>query len=164
MEEYAIITDSGSDISPEELGKWGVERVDLTFRFEGEDRVYADREMAAAEFYDCLRKGKQARTSGANVGDFTSVFEASGGAGRPLPQLFLGTQRDRRLCPRGGGGIEGKVPEKAHHNTGYPLRVGRARASGAPRRKEEKRRTAPCGKRGVSLRHRPERLPLVHGG
>lgn len=84
MEEYAIITDSGSDISPEELGKWGVERVDLTFRFEGEDRVYADREMAAAEFYDCLRKGKQARTSGANVGDFTSVFERKLQAGQDV--------------------------------------------------------------------------------
>ena len=37
MIEYTIITDSSCDISPALLKKWGVEYINLTYRFDGED-------------------------------------------------------------------------------------------------------------------------------
>ena len=35
---YIIATDSGCDIAPATLQKWGVISADLTFRFDGEDQ------------------------------------------------------------------------------------------------------------------------------
>lgn len=73
MRDFVIVTDSGSDIDVTTLGNWGVHLVRLSFRFEGEDQVYAD--MPVDDFYIKMKAGSVARTAAANMGDFRDVFE-----------------------------------------------------------------------------------------
>ena len=40
MKDYQIIADTGCDISPEILKRWGVDFCQLTFKFDGEDKEY----------------------------------------------------------------------------------------------------------------------------
>ena len=75
MEKYLIITDSSCDISPDLLREWGVESVNLTFRFDGDENDHTDRDMNAADFYQKMRDGGVSRTSAANTEDFRTVFE-----------------------------------------------------------------------------------------
>ena len=65
---YIIATDSGCDIAPATLQKWGVISADLTFRFDGEDQEYTNREMSPKDFYDKMRAGGLSRTSAIKPG------------------------------------------------------------------------------------------------
>ena len=75
MKDYVIVTDSASDISSEKLGEWGVSYLELTFRFSGEDKEYANYELPATEFYGRMRAGAVAKTAAVNVQSFTECFE-----------------------------------------------------------------------------------------
>lgn len=88
MGNYAIITDTASDIKPELLNKWGVEYISLTFRFEGNEREYANGEMDAREFYEKMREGNIAKTSAINPEAFGKAFEKILSRGDDI--LYLG--------------------------------------------------------------------------
>ncbi len=88
MREYRIITDSGSDISPELLERWQVPCVDLTFRFEPENIDYRRKDCAITEFYQKMRSGKVAKTSAANMEAIRRCFVPELEAGRDI--LYLG--------------------------------------------------------------------------
>jgi DegV family protein with EDD domain len=88
MNNYVILTDSASDLKPEFLSELGVKYVSLSFVFEGEDKSYKNFDLAPCEFYDEMRKGKSAKTSAANVADFTDFFGAELEAGNDI--LYLG--------------------------------------------------------------------------
>lgn len=75
MSDYRIITDSACDIAPETLAQWNVGCVDITFRFDGSDREYTNRDLPVHEFYERMRKGECARTAAANIDTFTTAFE-----------------------------------------------------------------------------------------
>ena len=75
MKPYAIITDSGCDVSADTLARWQVGMVNMTFHFDGDDKEYTNQDMSAADFYRKMREGAAARTAAANVGDFAEVFE-----------------------------------------------------------------------------------------
>jgi len=72
--EYVIITDSGSDISPEMSKEWGVKVVPLSYTMDGGDPIPGD-QVDLKEFYAALRNGGKATTSAANLEDFTKVIE-----------------------------------------------------------------------------------------
>lgn len=88
MKDYVIITDSGCDIAPEVLARWGVPYVSLTFRFEDEDREYRNDDMPAAEFYARMRAGGSAKTAAINIEGFKTAFRPILESGRDL--LYLG--------------------------------------------------------------------------
>ncbi len=88
MNEYVIYTDSACDIKPEILSEWGVPFVDLTFRFEDEDKEYAQKDMSSEKFYAEMRAGRIAKTSAVNSETFKAAFEPILKAGKDL--LYIG--------------------------------------------------------------------------
>lgn len=75
MSNYVIITDSACDISTEILNDWNVKYINLTFRFDGEEKEYSNDEMDIDLFYDRLKKGDMAKTSAINPETFYEKFE-----------------------------------------------------------------------------------------
>lgn len=88
MRNYVIYTDSGCDIKPELLKKWGVHYSNLTFQFEDEGVEYSNEDMPIKDFYDRMRAGGIARTSAINVGTFLTAFEELLKQGKDI--LYLG--------------------------------------------------------------------------
>ncbi len=88
MSAYVIFTDSASDINPELLNKWGVPFINLTFRFEGDEKEYSNSEMQSKEFYDKMREGKIAKTAAINPDTFAEAFEEILSQGKDI--LYLG--------------------------------------------------------------------------
>ncbi len=75
MSNFVIFTDSACDIKSEVLSKWGVSNIELSFRFDGEDREYLNSDMEINEFYDRMKKGAVAKTSAINPEGFKVAFE-----------------------------------------------------------------------------------------
>lgn len=88
MNEYTILTDSACDIKPELLEKWGVKQTNLSFKFEGSDVQYTSADMSSKTFYQKMRDGEVAKTSGANIDDFKKLFNEELKNGRDV--LYLG--------------------------------------------------------------------------
>ena len=88
MKDYVICTDSGCDIRRNILEEWGVPYVELTFRFDQEDKDYTDKDIAIKDFYDRMREGSIAKTSAVNPDTFTSMFEQYISQGKDV--LYLG--------------------------------------------------------------------------
>lgn len=75
MKDFIIVTDSACDLNPAILKDWGVDYINLSFHFEGEDKEYSNEEMAIDVFYDRMKKGETAKTSAINPETFTERFE-----------------------------------------------------------------------------------------
>ena len=88
MNSYVIYTDSACDMLPETLEKWGVKRCDLSFQFDGEDKVYTNFELTASAFYQRMREGGVAKTSAVNSETFRELFEQDVKDGKDI--LYLG--------------------------------------------------------------------------
>ena len=88
MKNYVIFTDSGSDIKSEILKEWGVESIDLSFRFEDEERAYLASDMDINTFYNRMREGKVAKTMAINPETFTMEFEKALAQGKDI--IYLG--------------------------------------------------------------------------
>ncbi len=84
MSDYVIFTDSSCDISRELLSQWQVYSVDLGYCFD--DDTPGDLSINA--FYDALRKGKTAKTTGVAPGTFTESFRPILENGRDI--LYIG--------------------------------------------------------------------------
>lgn len=76
MQNYSIICDSSCDLTAKMLDERSMPSVSLSFRFDGEKREYKCNEMECKEFYDKMRKGGVAKTSGVNTAEFISAFES----------------------------------------------------------------------------------------
>lgn len=88
MNNYVIITDSACDIKPELLKSWGVECIDLSFRFDGNPREYFNNDMEITEFYRNMREGGIAKTAAINPGQFFTAFDSILKQGKDI--LYLG--------------------------------------------------------------------------
>lgn len=88
MTDYVIYTDSGCDISPDLLSRWGVYSSCLTFQFDGDSAEYSNSDMSVEEFYNKMRRGGIAKTSAINVGTFLTEFEQLLRQGKDI--LYLG--------------------------------------------------------------------------
>ena len=88
MKNYLIFTDSGCDIDSAILKEWGVESIDLSFRFEGESREYLASEMEIGAFYDKMREGSVAKTMAINPETFMTEFDRALSQGRDV--IYLG--------------------------------------------------------------------------
>lgn len=88
MKDYVIVTDTACDISQEILQRWGVQEIDLTFRFEKDNVERKGREMPIKEFYDCMREGGVAKTAAINPEVFIEAFEKILAEGKDI--LYIG--------------------------------------------------------------------------
>lgn len=88
MNDYVIFTDSGCDLAPETLEKWGVRSRSLTFSFDGGATAFTDEEMPVSAFYAKMREGAIAKTAAVNVSTFTEAFEEELEKGNDV--LYLG--------------------------------------------------------------------------
>lgn len=88
MNNYVIFTDSACDIKPELLKEWGVEFIEMSFRFEGEDKSYYNNQLEIKDFYNKMRNGGIAKTSAVNPEDFSNAFSEILKQGKDI--LYLG--------------------------------------------------------------------------
>ena len=88
MSDFTIFTDSGSDLTPEQMNEWGVKYCSLTFRFEGEDTEYDNYDLVSKAFYDKIREGKVGKTAAVNIYTFKEAFEEELKKGNDI--LYLG--------------------------------------------------------------------------
>lgn len=88
MKDYVIFTDSGCDISPELLDKWGVLHKSLNFRFDGDEKEYSNEDMPVSQFYQKMREGAVAKTSAVNAETFAVAFEEIIKEGKDI--LYIG--------------------------------------------------------------------------
>ena len=88
MSDFIVLTDSACDIKPEILNEWGVEYINLSFHFEGEDKEYSNDEMDIKTFYGRMRQGETAKTSAINPETFSHRFEELLSEGRDI--LYIG--------------------------------------------------------------------------
>lgn len=86
--DYIIFSDSGCDMSAEQLREWNVPYRCLSFRFDGDDTEYSNEDMLVEEFYDRMRRGGIAKTSAVNPADFGAAFNKILASGRDI--LYLG--------------------------------------------------------------------------
>ena len=88
MNEFVIHTDSGCDIKPELLEKWGVPCTSLTFRFEDDGKEYRNGEMESKDFYAKMRSGGIAKTAAINTETFKASFAETLKSGKDV--LYIG--------------------------------------------------------------------------
>ena len=85
--DYIIITDSGSDITPDMAAEWGIRVIPLSYTMDDGEPRPGD-QVDIKEFYSALRAGAKATTSAANLDDFTKYFTQAAKEG--LDVLYVG--------------------------------------------------------------------------
>lgn len=88
MNNYTIFTDSGCDLSEEVLKQWNIKYCSLSFMFDDENRVYYNYDLPNKEFYQKMRDGHVAKTSGVNVNQFKTAFAKELESGSDI--LYIG--------------------------------------------------------------------------
>ena len=73
--EYVLVTDSACDILPETLKEWEVELIRMPYLFTDDGKEKLDHDQPMHEFYDQMRNGRVAKTSGLNEDTFLNTFE-----------------------------------------------------------------------------------------
>lgn len=74
MNNFTIFTDSGCDLSQEILNQWNIKYCCLSFMFEDEDKTYGNYDLSNKDFYQKMRDGHIAKTSGINSDTFKESF------------------------------------------------------------------------------------------
>ena len=87
MQNYVIVTDSGTDFTEKLKKELDVVQLELTLIVEGEEPK-PNNEVDSKEFYSMLRDKKKATTSAVNVEDFKTVMRSYVEAGKDI--LYLG--------------------------------------------------------------------------
>ena len=87
MQNYIIVTDSGTDFTEELKKKLGVVQLELTIIVEGEE-PRPNNEVDNKKLYEMLRAKKKATTSAVSIGDFKDVMRPYLEGGTDI--LYLG--------------------------------------------------------------------------
>ncbi len=109
MNSYRIITDSACDMGVY-LSEWGVPSVNLTLKFDGEDKIQRNDEIEPVAFYNRMREGGVAKTSAVNPEEFALVFEPILAAGEDI--LYLGFSSGLSTTCNSGRIAANKLAEK----------------------------------------------------
>ena len=88
MNNFVIYTDSACDLKPDVLKSLNVECIQLSFRFDNEDKDYLNNEMDINTFYNRIKNGETAKTAAINPEGFTAAFKKSLSDGKDI--LYLG--------------------------------------------------------------------------
>ena len=84
---YVMITDSACDILPEKLKEWDVELIRLPYLFTDDGKEHLDQDQPMHEFYNEMREGRVAKTSGINEDTFQNTFTSFLESGKDI--LYL---------------------------------------------------------------------------
>lgn len=87
MNNFVIFTDSACDIKANTLSEWGISSIELSFRFEGEEKEYLNSDMDISEFYSRMKEGRVAKTAAINPDTFEKEFEKALSEGKDV--LYL---------------------------------------------------------------------------
>lgn len=87
MNNYCIITDSGTDLTPAQAKELDIKVLDLTVLIDGEE-PQKDSEVDLKKMYSLLRDKKGATTSAINIDDFLAAMEPILKEGKDI--LYLG--------------------------------------------------------------------------
>ncbi len=109
MNSYRIITDSACDMGVY-LSEWGVPSINLTLKFDGEDKLHRNDEIEPVAFYNRMREGGVAKTSAVNPEEFALVFEPILAAGEDI--LYLGFSSGLSTTCNSGRIAANKLAEK----------------------------------------------------
>ena len=71
--DYIILTDSGSDLTLEQVSELDISLIDLSVLVENEEPK-KNREVDVKSFYELLREKKSASTAAVNIGDFLAAM------------------------------------------------------------------------------------------
>ena len=91
MKNYVIFTDSACDMELSTLEKWNVKCIDLTLKFESEEKIWSNSEIAPKTFYQKMRDGSVAKTSAANSEKIKQAFEEEIKKGNDILYLAFST-------------------------------------------------------------------------
>ncbi|MDF2632616.1 MAG: DegV family protein [Caproiciproducens sp.] len=116
MNDYKIITDSTSDLSPKLISEMDIEVIPMTFTI-GENSYcnYPDeRDLSSHEFYDRLRAGEFSTTNQISPVTFIEIFEPILKSGQDVLYIAFssglsGTYNNARLAV---GELGGKYPQR----------------------------------------------------
>ena len=110
MAEYVLITDSACDILPEKLQEWGVELVRMPYLFTDDGKELLDNDQPMKEFYNEMRGGRVAKTSGVNENTFATVFTAFLEEGKDI--LYLAFSSGLSVTCENGKKVAAQLAEK----------------------------------------------------
>lgn len=88
MSSFVIFTDSACDIKPALLKEWDVSYINMSFRFEDENKEYSNEDMDINVFYNRMKSGGVAKTAAINPESFSVAFEELLKQGNDI--LYLG--------------------------------------------------------------------------
>ena len=108
--EYVLITDSACDIVPEKLREWDVELVRLPYLFTDDGKEMLDNDQPMKEFYNEMRNGRVAKTSGVNEDSFLNIMEPFLEAGKDL--LYLAFSSGLSVTCENGKKAAAQLAEK----------------------------------------------------
>ena len=111
---YALITDSACDLSPAKLAEWNVELIRMPFLFTDTGKEQLDHDEPLKSFYDSMRAGRVAKTSGVNEATFMQVFTSLLEAGKDI--LYLAFSSGLSVTCENGRKVASVLAEK------YPQR------------------------------------------
>ena len=88
MKDFVIFADTACDMKPDVLAEWGVPYESLTFKFEDDEKIYANNDMTTEEFYNKMKEGGVAKTAAVNPEAFINAFDKALADGKDI--LYLG--------------------------------------------------------------------------
>ena len=110
MAEYVLITDSACDILPEKLQEWKVELIRLPYLFTDDGKELLDNDQPMKDFYNEMRGGRVAKTSGVNENTFATVFTAFLEEGKDI--LYLAFSSGLSVTCENGKKVAAQLAEK----------------------------------------------------
>ena len=117
MAEYVLITDSACDILPEKLREWDVELIRLAYLFTDDGKEMLDNDQPMKEFYNEMRGGRVAKTSGVNENTFATVFTAFLEEGKDI--LYLAFSSGLSVTCENGKKVAAQLAEYQRKSNGY---------------------------------------------
>jgi len=73
-DSYVLVTDSSCDMTPEKLKEWQVELIRMPILFTDDPKEMLDHDQPIHQFYEQMRGGRVAKTSGINQETFQEMF------------------------------------------------------------------------------------------
>ena len=112
--EYVLIADSACDLPLEKLQEWKVELIRMPYLFTDDGKEKLDHDQPMHEFYEEMRDGRVAKTSGLNENTFATVFEPFLEAGKDLLYLAFssGLSVTCENSKKVAAALRGKYPER----------------------------------------------------
>ena len=114
---YVMITDSACDILPEKLAEWGVELIRMPYLFTDDGVDKLDHDQPMKEFYDEMRGGRVAKTSGLNESVFRNAFTPILESGKDILYLAFssGLSVTYESGKKAAEALAGKYPDRKIH-------------------------------------------------